>query len=49
MAEEMALKSARVVPARLRDDGYTFGYPDLEGALRHVLGRSRPDDGATEM
>jgi len=48
MAEETALTSARVVPARLRGDGYTFGHPDLEGALRHVLGRSRPDDGATE-
>jgi len=40
MAEEMALKSARVVPRRLRDDGYTFGYSELDGALRHVLGRA---------
>jgi uncharacterized protein (TIGR01777 family) len=40
MAEEMALKSARVVPERLAGDGYRFGYPDLEAALRHVLGRA---------
>ena len=39
LAEEMALKSARVVPDRLRHDGYTFAYPELEPALRHVLGR----------
>jgi hypothetical protein len=45
-AEEMALKSARVVPDRLTDDGYRFGHPDLEAALRHVLGRTR---GGTEM
>jgi uncharacterized protein (TIGR01777 family) len=42
MAEEMALKSARVVPDRLRSTGYTFGDPELEGALRHVLGRDTP-------
>jgi len=39
MAEEMALKSTRAVPDRLRDTGYAFGYPELGGALRHVLGR----------
>lgn len=39
-AEEMVLKSARVVPRRLEESGYSFGYPGLEGALRHVLGRT---------
>jgi len=39
MAEELALKSARAVPRRLQDDGYAFGYPELEEALRHGLGR----------
>jgi len=42
MAEEMALKSTRAVPDRLQDTGYAFGYPELEGALRHVLGRDTP-------
>ncbi|MFB6247586.1 MAG: TIGR01777 family oxidoreductase [Salinibacter sp.] len=44
-AEEMALKSARVVPDRLTDDGYAFGYATLNGALRHVLGRTATDSG----
>ena len=34
-----ALSSARVVPVRLRETGYEFRHPDLEPALRHVLGR----------
>ena len=38
-AAELALASQRVVPARLAAAGHTFRYPDLEGALRHVLGR----------
>jgi uncharacterized protein (TIGR01777 family) len=33
------LESARVEPRRLRDIGHTFRHADLEGALRHVLGR----------
>jgi NAD dependent epimerase/dehydratase family enzyme len=40
VAEEMMLKSARVVPDRLANDGYTFGYADLTEALRHLLGRT---------
>jgi NAD dependent epimerase/dehydratase family enzyme len=40
MAEEMVLKSARVVPKRLEESGYDFGYPSLGGAFRHVLGRT---------
>jgi hypothetical protein len=39
MADEMLLGSQRVVPDQLRGSGYVFRYPQLEGALRHVLGR----------
>jgi uncharacterized protein (TIGR01777 family) len=41
MAEEMVLKSVRVVPQRLQDTGYEFAYGSLEPALRHLLGRTR--------
>jgi uncharacterized protein len=30
----------RVIPSRLTDAGYAFEHPELEGALRDVLGRS---------
>jgi uncharacterized protein (TIGR01777 family) len=40
MADAAVLASARVLPARLQASGYTFRYPDLEGALRFVLGRT---------
>lgn len=40
MADELLLSGARVIPERLRESGYRFRYPDLEGALRHVLGRA---------
>ncbi|HUP69585.1 MAG TPA: TIGR01777 family oxidoreductase [Acidimicrobiales bacterium] len=33
------LASQRVLPARLTADGYEFCHPDLEGALRALLGR----------
>lgn len=39
MAEETILADMAVVPAKLLANGYTFRYPDLEGALRHCLGR----------
>ena len=39
MADELLLASARVLPTRLQETGYEFRCPDLEGALRHVLGR----------
>ncbi len=42
MAEEMLLKSARVVPEKLLQTGYAFGYETLEAGLRHVLGRTGP-------
>jgi uncharacterized protein (TIGR01777 family) len=38
MADELLLASARVVPRRLLDTGYPFRFPDLESALRHLLG-----------
>jgi uncharacterized protein (TIGR01777 family) len=37
MADEILLASARVSPARLRDSGYSFKFPDLEAALRHAF------------
>jgi NAD dependent epimerase/dehydratase family enzyme len=39
MAEALLLASQRVLPARLQSSGYTFCYPELDGALRHVLGK----------
>jgi uncharacterized protein (TIGR01777 family) len=39
MADELLLSSTRVTPRRLQDSGYQFQFPDLEGALRHVLGK----------
>lgn len=39
MADELLLASARMQPERLRKSGYEFRYPQLEGALRHLLGR----------
>ncbi len=40
-ARELAQASQRVRPAVLADAGHPFRYPELEGALRHVLGRYR--------
>ncbi len=52
MAEETLLASARVSPERLVATGFSFHYPELEGALRHVFGarrilpiRRRPESG----
>jgi uncharacterized protein (TIGR01777 family) len=39
MAEELLLASIRVEPARLLATGYKFRHPDLEGALRQLLGK----------
>ena len=39
MADALLLASTRVDPAALRAAGHEFAYPELEGALRHVLGR----------
>lgn len=40
MADEMLLGGARVRPTRLIESGFDYHYPNLEGALRHLLGRS---------
>ncbi|MFQ5732240.1 MAG: TIGR01777 family oxidoreductase [Planctomycetaceae bacterium] len=39
MADDLLLGSARVSPKRLQETGYEFRFPELEGALRYVLGR----------
>jgi uncharacterized protein (TIGR01777 family) len=39
MADALLLTSQRVEPAALADSSYRMRYPELEGALRHVLGR----------
>ncbi len=39
VADELLLASQRMQPARLQETGYAFRHPDLEDALRHVLGR----------
>lgn len=40
MTEALLLASARVEPAKLVASGYTFHYPELKGALRHLLGKT---------
>ena len=40
MADSTLLASSRVRPDLLRESGFTFRFPRLEGALRHVLGRT---------
>ena len=37
MANELLLASARVSPARLVESGFEFRFPELDGALRHML------------
>ena len=39
MADATLLSSQRVEPERLNEAGYTFKYPALEAALRHVLNK----------
>ncbi len=39
MARELLLGGARAHPTRLQDSGFRFRDPELEGALRHMLGR----------
>jgi uncharacterized protein (TIGR01777 family) len=47
-ASEVALASQRVQPQRLIGTGHRFRYPQLEAALRHMLGRER-DTPAIQM
>ena len=39
MADALFLSSARAVPRKLQEQGFTFDYPQLESALRHLLQR----------
>jgi uncharacterized protein (TIGR01777 family) len=39
MGQELLLSGQRVAPRRLLETGYVFKFPELETALRHVLGR----------
>ncbi|PYS46597.1 MAG: TIGR01777 family protein [Acidobacteria bacterium] len=39
MADATLLTSQRVEPARLKEAGFVFKYPELKDALRHVLGK----------
>ena len=39
MADALLLSSTRAVPSRLKGSGYTFQDPELESALRKMLGR----------
>jgi uncharacterized protein len=40
LAEELLFTSLRVRPAAAQASGYTFRFPELEAALRHLLGRA---------
>jgi NAD dependent epimerase/dehydratase family enzyme len=40
MADELLLASSRVVPGRLQATSFPFRDPELEPALRHMLGRT---------
>ncbi len=39
MAEQTLLASTRVAPTRLQKSGFAFQHAELEGALRHALGK----------
>ena len=39
MADGLLLASARVAPRKLLHSGYDFRYPELPGALGHLLGK----------
>jgi len=39
LADDLLLSSLQVRPVALQRDGYAFRHPELEGALRHLLGR----------
>jgi uncharacterized protein (TIGR01777 family) len=39
VADEMLLASQRVEPAKLEESDYEFRYTELQGSLRHLLGR----------
>jgi uncharacterized protein len=39
VADALLLASQRMEPAKLKETGYDFRYPELDGALRHLLAR----------
>jgi NAD dependent epimerase/dehydratase family enzyme len=39
MADALLLSGANVKPTKLQSTAYKFMYPDLDSALRHVLGK----------
>jgi hypothetical protein len=39
MGEEMLLGGQRALPARLADARFPFAYPEIGGALEHVLSK----------
>jgi uncharacterized protein len=39
VADALLLASQRMEPVKLKETGYEFRYPELENALRHLLGR----------
>ena len=39
MGKYILLSSTRVTPGYLERTGYRFRHPDLESALRHLLGK----------
>ncbi|MBL4889723.1 MAG: TIGR01777 family oxidoreductase [Candidatus Lindowbacteria bacterium] len=39
MADALLLSSAKVLPSKLEGTFFEFAYPDLEGALKHLLNR----------
>lgn len=41
LADALLLASTHVVPGKLSSSGYPFRFAHLEGALRHLLGRTR--------
>ncbi len=41
LAEALLFTSARVLPAVLESSGFTFAHPDLESALRRLLGKEQ--------
>lgn len=48
MADELLLASTRVVPRALHASHYQFRHGDLEGALRHLLGKVPASSAAAE-
>jgi uncharacterized protein (TIGR01777 family) len=42
MADALLLRGAQATPARLLAEGFSFRYPVLDAALRHLLGRYPP-------